>query len=387
MKLFAQCGYGLGSKVSDGADKGILDGAIISPKDMNPTKVGSFLSSCSKDFEALCDPQFYVSLYGANENLNPGKLEDWGLLDFCRRSDLELSDKVGDVIKRTNDIVLEKGFSNLITPNIYITKSFDSLEAAVSKNFIRLAKEGLSDTKVYATLAFSKEALLQKEEVDDFLTSITAMDTPPDGFYLLVGSSDIDSTDFYHQQIFANWLLLNFTLSVNGFDVINGYSDIFSPFLGAVGGYAGASGWWSNLQSFSMRRFMPTGTGGRRPVTRYLCDSILTRVKHTELRNINQLMPNSFLSNTEFDITYLTDPDGLNDTVQILQYWTTLKSIIGRFDSDDIDKNLESAINHINSGKSLLSQLSRFGYNVFPHDLLDELTDGINRFMKIAELD
>lgn len=65
-------------------------------------------------------------------------------------------------------------------------------------------------------------------------------------------------------------MFINHTLTVNGFEVINSYSDILTPFQGAAGGVAGALGWWSNLRTFSLDRFSPAAGGGRLPIQRDL---------------------------------------------------------------------------------------------------------------------
>jgi hypothetical protein len=73
-------------------------------------------------------------------------------------------------------------------------------------------------------------------------------------------------------------MLINHTLTLNGFDTINGYSDILTPFLGAGGGGVGATGWWSNLRTFSLDRFNPPVGGGRQPIERYLSCALLNRI-------------------------------------------------------------------------------------------------------------
>jgi hypothetical protein len=70
---------------------------------------------------------------------------------------------------------------------------------------------------------------------------------------------------------------------VNSFLVINGFSDLLTPFLGAAGAEAGATGWWSNLRTFSLERFSPAAGGGRTPTERYLSCALLNRITYYEL--------------------------------------------------------------------------------------------------------
>lgn len=140
--------------------------------------------------------------------------------------------------------------SGIIAPNILISRSFDSVEAAIAKNFVRLARKAYTPLKdkrpLYATLAISREALTDKAEVQGFLTDITLLDERPDGFYLLVACRSSEArAEILQADVIAAWMLLNHSLKVNGYEVINGYSDLISPFLGAVGGDVGCTGWFN----------------------------------------------------------------------------------------------------------------------------------------------
>ena len=79
--------------------------------------------------------------------------------------------------------------------------------------------------------------------------------------------------------------------SFDGFKVINGYSDILTPFLGVAGGTAGAFGWWSNLKAFSLDRFNPSAGGGRLPIQRYLSLALLNRITFFEFNQLKTMFP------------------------------------------------------------------------------------------------
>ena len=101
-----------------------------------------------------------------------------------------------------------------------------------------------------------------------FLNQLIVLETPPDGFYVLLVAADNAEarTDLFNAEVIAGWVFfLNHVLSVKGFLVIYGFSDLLTPFLGATGAEAGASGWWSNLRTFSVERFSPSTGGGRTP--------------------------------------------------------------------------------------------------------------------------
>ena len=137
------------------------------------------------------------------------------------------------------------------------------------------------EKRIYATLAVSGEALINVEELLDFVNQLIVLETPPDGFYVLVAAGNAEArTDLFNAEVIAGWMFLNHVLSVKGFLVINGFSDLLTPFLGAAGAKAGATGWWSNLRAFSVERFSPTTGGGRTPTERYLSCALLNRITY-----------------------------------------------------------------------------------------------------------
>jgi hypothetical protein len=171
--------------------------------------------------------------------------------------------------------------------------------------------------------------LQDQREFEEFLNDITLLSEPPDGFYIIIGSRSTEArSDIYHADVIANWMMLNRSLAVNDFKVINGYSDILTPFLKVAGGYAGATGWWSNLRTFSMDRFFPSG-GGRLPIIRYLSKILLNRITVSEKDAIKAFIP-EVVNGLPHDKDYSTEPPR---NTEVLQSWEALKSLDGEINS------------------------------------------------------
>ena len=280
MKLFAQYGAQAGEKVTEGLSQGLLDGVVFSPRDVGIGALRSKLAEMVENWpsaERLFDPQYYAVFLADNQEARLGNLaDDYSVyLQQRRRGQLEREANVRKDVRATLEFQQPLGVTALIAPGILIPRSLNSVETVIAKNFIRVAAEEhaeLNDPrKVFATLAVSREALVDKQELIEFVNEITALETPPQGFYLLVAARNTDArSDIYHADVIAGWMFLNHVLKLNGFEVINGYSDILTPFLGAAGGAAGCLGWWSNLRAFSLDRFSPSVGGGRLPIQRYL---------------------------------------------------------------------------------------------------------------------
>ena len=146
-----------------------------------------------------------------------------------------------------------------------------------------------------------------------FSKDITVLDKPPDGFYVLIAASnEMRRADILNADVIAGWLLINRSLSVNGYQVINGYSDLLTPFLAIAGATAVATGWWQNSRLSSLDRFLPAG-GGRLPIPRYLSKVLLNRITHIEVSKYHPAkaltqIPN-VLNGLETDYLYPSDQD------------------------------------------------------------------------------
>ena len=105
-----------------------------------------------------------------------------------RRSQLERESQIEKELEAALTFQSGLNVTGIIAPNILIPNSLNSIEAVISKNFIRLVKAhyaALKDKRpVYATLAVSRNALMDKQELVDFVNEITLPDNPPEGFYV-----------------------------------------------------------------------------------------------------------------------------------------------------------------------------------------------------------
>ena len=393
MKLFAQHGYNEGDKIKNGLKDGLISGVIFGAKDINPDRLETRLKEIKEEFPdagRLFDPQYFVSLIGNDPNIKLGKLDEYSFFKARRRSQLEANNLVAEEIRKVLEFQAALPVTHIIAPNILISRSFDSVEAVISKSFIRQTRKIFDEFKVkqpvFATLAISREALIDTTELESFLNDVTLLDSPPDGFYLLIAARDVEARyDIFNADVVAAWMLLNYSLKINGFKVINGYSDTLSPFLGAVGGDVGCTGWWSNLRFFSLDRFAPEATGGRLPVQRYLSAKLLNRITFYELNALRRFVP-QIVNGLAKDKAYENEPER---TVEILQTWEALSSMLESMaDSNDVSKNLNKCADAIKLAEQLYSEI-KFRYRLDPKsddNHLEPLREGINLFKKTAEI-
>jgi hypothetical protein len=402
MKLLAQHGASNGDKTVRGLESGYIDGAIYSPRDITAEKLREQLLAMveiNPDAELLFDPQYYAGHNVASPEARLSRLETCEeyrqYFRKRRRRELETGDTVlkkdiADCLRFQSKLDL----TGLIGPNILISRSFDSIEAGIAKNFIRLTgpiAAGLKLGKpVYATLAISREALLDKNELMNFLADVTLLDTPPQGFYVMVASRNADArSDIFNADVIAGWLFVNYTLSINGYSVINGYSDLLTPFLGVAGAAAGATGWWSNLRTFSLDRFLPAA-GGRLPVQRYLSKLLLNRITYYELHQLRKLYPD-VLNGLEADSLYPAGEGSEPErSVEVLQTWEAIKSLNEDLVNGDTKNGLGLCRRAIDRAKAAYDNVKAIVPGLDPksnRDHLSAMFEGLRLFAQLAELE
>tara|TARA_R110002124_G_C8950160_1_gene513272 strand:- start:875 stop:2065 length:1191 start_codon:yes stop_codon:yes gene_type:complete len=350
MKLYAQHGYGSGEKILNGIEEEFIDGVIFSPRDIKRNKLRDRLEKYSdKNVDLLFDPQLYVSLFDDNPSLKKRHLSTWKYYKGYRKNFLELSENIDLILKEYYKSISSLKLTSIIAPSICISKSFNSIEAVIAKNFIRRTSNVFKNTKdkrdVYASLVIDWQAFLENEEFEAFLDDLTLIENKPKGIYLVIGSDSLNPQDeFYISEVISGWMKLNYVLNLNGYKVINGYSDLLTPLLGAVGGYAGATGWWSNLRYFKMERFIPTSSGGRMPIVRYLSKLLFNRVTFSELDAISQILPKVY-NDLSTDSYY--DPEPESREQEMLQSWQTIRSLNQEFKKDNVSDSLKFITNFL----------------------------------------
>lgn len=396
MKLFAQHGYADGNKTIDGLDSGYIEGMILRPRDVSPDRLDQKCRDLHNQFrhaEILFDPQLYAGILAGDPNANVGKLEEYeayfGRLVLSR---LEVEASTMDLLRRTLEFERGLGVTAVIAPNVVIRRSFDSREAVVSKTFIRLTRAAWSafadPREVYATLAVSRDALANHTELQEFLHDITALEDPPHGFYVLVAARSSEArAELFHADVIAGWLLLAHSLHINGFRVLNGYSDILTPLIGAVGADVGATGWWSNSRTFSLDQFISPPSGGRLPIQRYLSMRLLNRIRFDELNGWRSLAP-EIVNQLQTDEIFATG-DEPERSREVLQSWETITTLIASLTHGDIADNLQVIDEHVQRAMNIYTRLESLAIRPDTksnRDHLEPIQEGIRLFRRLAEV-
>ena len=400
MKLYAQHGHAPSDKIHRAVEENFVDGLILSPRYLTPILTKQLVEELRRfenEIDVLVDPEFYATRYVGTPNAQLRYLEEWPHFVSRRRNDLLVGTAgVDESLRTAYEVQMEIGCTRLIAPNIYITNSFDSIEAAIAISFINRAKpianEMRIEVPVYATLAVGRDAIVDRHNYITFLNAITAVDLSPEGVYALVGAGPTDErvgtvrSEILTKDVIAGWMLLNYSLSLNGLEVINGYSDILTPFLGAAGGYAGATGWWSNLQVFSMGRFIKSSGGGQLPLVRYLSKKLLNRITVNEREAFVEVIP-SIMNGLSTDALYEGRQPGR--TEEALQAWQAIASLNEDVISDDVSESLEQLRNYTTEAENYYNELQTVGFSESYEanmEYLLALNESLTAFEQLAEL-
>lgn len=396
MKILAQHGYGPKNKLKLGLEEGTLDGIIFSPRYWKPEKMRDEIPTYREiGGQLLMDPEYYATRFLSHLTPNLGSLEKWDYFNRPRKAQLITGTAIDGLIGKAYDQQISAGFSDLIAPNVYIDHA-DSVDTAISVNFINKAKQIAAergDHKVYATLAFHRDALLDGREFRDILDGLTGLTSPPDGYYLIVGSNEQASTgrfirsDLSQAEVIAGMMYANYVLSLNGFEVINGYSFLLSPLLGACGATAAASGWTSGLRKFCLGKYVKTSGGGSPPNTRYVCNPLMSHILQTDLENFRAVLP-SVLNGLPSDAIYISGEP--SRTQEGLQAWHALKAQADRTSAPggDVSEQLVAFSEKIGQAIILWKQLQAKGFATESEQNIERLKamkNGIVLFRELAE--
>jgi hypothetical protein len=398
MNILSQYGHGDGNKTHEGLAAGFIKGVVFRPRDIGPDKLLAKCREFADEFPnamLLFDPQLYAGILWTNENAHFGKLHEYR--DYFGRvfpGRLEVEENVKQLIRKTVKFQATIPTSAIISPNIVIRRSFDSREAVIAKSFLRHAKtitrEFEARKPVFATLAISRDALLNIDELQEFLGDITSLDEPPDGFYILVAANSVEArSDILNSQVISGWMLLNYSLKINDFKVVNAYSDLVSPLLGAIGADFGCTGWWSNSRTFSLEQFIASqSAGGSLPIQRYLSKALLNRIRFTELRAWLPFV-GEILNNLDTDAIYSDEQEEPERAKEVLQSWQALSSLCEDFSARSVPLNLEHFGAMANRAVEYYNQLE--GFAIRPEiksnrDHLEPLIEAISLFRRNAEL-
>ncbi|AHF94356.1 hypothetical protein OPIT5_13180 [Opitutaceae bacterium TAV5] len=377
-----------------------MDGVIYGAKEISNDKLRSELEQIAADWPdagRFFDPHYFATLIAAQPGARLGYLigdKGHGYFRAHMRRDLEQVTPVREDIRACLRFQAALPVTGLISPNIVVRRNLDSIEAVIAKSFIRhapeIAREVAPDRELYVTLAISQAALTDRNELRAFLQEITELDDPPAGFYLLLEKLDTTpQPSLTERDCLSRWMLVNHTLKVSGFKIINGYTDLLAPYIAATGADAVATGWFGTLKCFSLRKFEPNDTIASRAVPRYTSASLLKSIRHAELHDLRDHFP-EILNNLPSDAFYpIIDGSRPDLTAEAVQNWEGIRAMIAKCERPDVSASLDACSTTLDEAGELYSAINTIAYPLRErsnNEHIAAIRDELSEFSNLAEL-
>jgi hypothetical protein len=394
MAMYAQHGHGKSYRIDSALATGSIDGVIFGARNEKIENIKSCVDKVREESGIVfLDPQFHVSaLTPPNDRFLP----DYPYYKAGRTSaDFIGVKKISSHVKTTLDFELALQLDKLLSPTVI----FDSFESKWCQTALNLADASLEyhasltgAPPLLLSFVIGEEALESRIELDDFLDQVTSWETVS-GVYIILSRESSSYSQRFEPERLANALYLNYVLgSINGLEVINGYTDFCGLLFRSVGGSAFATGWSQSLRQFHKRSFTKHKPGGQQAKLRYTSIPLLNSILLTELQQIYESgRLDMVLSGVPLD-KVITDADSLEDSWNALyselHHWESLKTVekgIG----EDVLTNLSVFEERITSAQELYVMLKEDGVIFGPQtrpDHLKEWIEAIEKFREIASL-
>jgi len=233
MSILAQCGYGRGDKVEQGLDEGIIDGAIMSPRDEGRDRLEQTINEWGSgypDAVILFDPQFYAARLNAPRD---GHLSEYDY--YSNASGLGRTHFSGTRIRRYvreclnyQHTTFNDNLAYLISPTILFDSFSDSWSQIALNMAVESADYHATELKepqpLLLSIVASETAFQTMEAMEEFLDALTELDV--DGFYLIIRRNATSLQNAMEAESFGRLLYFCYVLAeINEYKVIIGYSD------------------------------------------------------------------------------------------------------------------------------------------------------------------
>lgn len=344
--LFVQNGNGPGTKVTSSLKKGLTDGLILEPRTKPSTTIAKYVKDIQNEYpekRILFDPQFFASVIRADTY---GKLNSYPYFKPLNSASDFTPKKLEQYVKETIDYQCNLGLTEIISPAL-IMDSFDGREQIINAGMYELSENMIcipgSDLKLYLSLPINELALQQKEQLLEFLNTITSSNSKAHGFYIFIDRVMSDNLQWTDPQRLANVMYIENVLKDNNYDVIVGYVDMYSILLKAAGASIVANGWNKKQKHFTKDRFKQSHGGFRKG--KYTSMQLLNSIFiDEELQPIHQAgLINDVIMSGATDSKLRNSPASQEWTLEeeVMHYWTVIKTIMTKIESkDSIDERL-----------------------------------------------
>lgn len=326
-ELLIQHGPAKGQKIDKAFQNNIVEGTVFSPREETIESIKQYCNNSIhlNQNNTFIDPQFYYSTFGSellkllNEQFEyPVKVtrKDW------RKRDERLFKYFDNYSAKVKEIS-----NNIITPGFCIDAIDWKFDYTI--DFYNYFRDNYEFENYYMSLMIASEIFHSKNDLEDILEDISDNVDKKDGIYLIIKYplTQIKNYESMDPETLSNILYFIYSLKMDGFKVIMGYSFLNSILFAMLDCDAVSTGWFNNLRKFEQSKFESVDSFGIRK-KRYVSIPTLTYMTLELINECKEIDITKLYSNTQWDAVALEDQDNVSFVDLEQQYWEALHNII-----------------------------------------------------------
>ena len=366
MTIFAQHGFGKGTKIEDGIDDGSLAGVILSPHDETESKINAFITQIASDYPdttRFVDPQVHVR-FARNKPIRANsKLTDYPYWSDVVNAVLPLnSQDRRNIIQACLSWQLGLDVSHAVSPTVEI----DAFGGSREHDAVRLAEESIHylnaefpDVPMLASFVIDERTLGDAVGVQSWIDTVGELECH--GVYLIMRRDLTRYEQTFPPRALMQLLRICYKLTEEYHKmVIVGYTDFVTLLLHAAGAAGTGTGWYFNLRWFAYRRFYESGGGGGTP--RYSSFPLLNSILGDELAAIRNRALESFVTTGALldaaAVHTAGSANGPNSTPPIIRHhWAGLADSIRNMPGQPISMRLDIAEQIVSGAQQVYGRL------------------------------
>ncbi len=326
-ELLIQHGPAKGQKIDKAFQNNIVEGTVFSPREETIESIKQYCNNSIhlNQNNTFIDPQFYYSTFGSellkllNEQFEyPVEVtrKDW------RKRDERLFKYFDNYSAKVKEIS-----NNIITPGFCIDAIDWKFDYTI--DFYNYFRDNYEFENYYMSLMIASEIFHSKNDLEDILEDISDNVDKKDGIYLIIKYplTQIKNYESMDPETLSNILYFIYSLKMDGFKVIMGYSFLNSILFAMLDCDAVSTGWFNNLRKFEQSKFESVDSFGIRK-KRYVSIPTLTYMTLELINECKEIDITKLYSNTQWDVVALEDQDNVSFVDLEQQYWEALHNII-----------------------------------------------------------
>ena len=326
-KLLIQHGPAKGQKIDRAFQNNIVEGTVFSPREETIESIKQYCNNSVylDENNTFIDPQFYYSTFRSellkllNEQFEyPTQVtrKDW------RKRNERLFKYFDNYSTKVKEIS-----NSIITPGFCVDAIDWKFDYTV--DFYNYFRDKYEFENYYMSLMIASEIFHSKNDIEDILDDIRENVDKKDGIYLIIKYplTQIKNYESMDPETLSNILYFVYSLKMDGFKVIIGYSFLNSILFAMLDCDAVSTGWFNNLRKFEQSKFESVDSFGIRK-KRYVSIPTLTYMTLELINECKEIDITKLYSDTQWDLIAIEDQDNVSFVDLEQQYWAALHNII-----------------------------------------------------------